>query len=431
MKYKESEIVELKSQITSEISKEVIAFANTKGGTIYIGVKDDGSIIGVDNIDNGILQLNNMIRDSIKPDITMFVSYNVVKHEEKIIITIKVQKGTDRPYYLANKGMKPLGVYVRNGTSSEPSTETGIRKMIKATDGDCFEEMRSLEQNLTFDVANKEFTKRNLEFSQAKMISLGIMSIDHVYTNLGFLLSDQCIDTIKVATFSGKDKVNFQDRNEFTGSLFQQMEDLYYYLNLRNKTKATFDGLYRIDKRDYPDEAVREAMLNCIVHKDYAYHASTLVSVFDDRIEFVSIGGLPEGIETEDILMGLSLCRNTKLASVFYRLQLIEAYGTGIPKIFSAYENTNFTPKIQVTSNAFKITLPNLNVKIEAHETNNGMEDKVISYLSKHEYITRADTEFLLGMSQATSNRLLKRMVEYGILIQVGNGKNTRYKTTN
>lgn len=104
------------------------------------------------------------------------------------------------------------------------------------------------------------------------------------------------------------------------------MEDLYAYLDLRNRTKTTFDGLYRTDKKDYPEDALREALLNSIVHRDYSFSASTLINVYSDRIEFVSIDGLPEGIEIDDIMLGLSVCRNPKLAAIFYRLEQIEAY---------------------------------------------------------------------------------------------------------
>ena len=225
--------------------------------------------------------------------------------------------------------------------------------MIKETDGDCFEDMRSLEQNLTFQAASAQFAKCKVPFDASKMQTLGLVSPDGIYSNVAMLLSDQCSSTIKAATFSGIDKSQFQDRREFGGSLFSQMEDMYAYLDLRNRTKATFDGLYRHDARDYPEEALREALLNSLVHRDYSFSASTLISVYDDRIEFVSVGGLPSGIALEDILLGLSVCRNPKLAAVFYRLNLIEAYGTGMPKILKAYAGSGVKPKIEVSSNAF------------------------------------------------------------------------------
>ena len=432
MAFVESEVVELKAEVVGDICKEVIAFANTKGGTLYIGVSNDGSVEGVKNADQVILQLNNMIRDSIKPDVTMFVGYETQYVGDKDIIAVTIQKGTDRPYYLGSKGLKPSGVYVRNGTSSDPATDTAIRRMIKETDGDSFESMRSLEQNLSFEAAKKQFEKQNIPFDTAKMQTLGMISADGIYSNVALLLSDQCPSTIKAATFSGEDKGSFQDRREFGGSLFQQMEELYSYLDMRNQTKATFDGLYRIDTRDYPENALREALLNSLVHRDYSFRASTLVSVYADRIEFVSVGGLPSGIELDDIMLGLSVCRNPKLAAIFYRLQLIEAYGTGMPKIMNAYTETELKPKIEVSSNAFKITLPNRNAGANHTETLVGTlkseEKRILDFIGSNGHIVRSDVDQLLDVSQATANRILKQMVAEGLIYQDGNGRKTKYR---
>lgn len=432
MIFMESELVELKSEVVGDICKEVIAFANTKGGTLYIGVQNDGQVTGIENADKVTLQINNMVRDSIKPDVTMFVHYETQEIGGKQIIAVTVQKGTDRPYYLGSKGLKPSGVYVRNGTSTDPATDTAIRKMIKETDGDCFEDMRSLEQNLTFETATAQFAKSNVSFDVSKMQTLGLVSQDGIYSNVAMLLSDQCSSTIKAATFSGTDKSDFQDRREFSGSLFRQMEEMYAYLDLRNRTKATFEGLYRNDIRDYPEEALRESLLNSLVHRDYSFSASTLISVYDDRIEFVSVGGLPSGISLDDILLGLSVCRNPKLAAVFYRLKLIEAYGTGMPKILKAYDGSGLEPRIEVTSNAFKITLPNRNTAIKetypVDDTQKSNEERILAFAQANGHIARSDAQVLLDISQATANRILKRMVAGGLLYQEGSGRKTHYK---
>lgn len=431
MTFIESETVELKSTVVADICKEVISFANTKGGTLYIGVEDDGTVVGVDSADRVILQINNMVRDSIKPDVTMFVRYETQTVDSKQIIAMTIQKGTDRPYYLGSKGLKPSGVYVRNGTSADPATDTAIRKMIKETDGDSFEAMRSLEQNLTFQATEAQFAKRNVPYDATKMQTLGMVSQDGIYSNVALLLSEQCPNTIKAATFAGVDKSVFQDRREFTGSLFQQMEDLYAYLDLHNQTKATFEGLYRTDTRDYPEEALRETLMNSLVHRDYSFSASTLVSIYDDRIEFVSVGGLPTGITLDDIMLGLSVCRNPKLAAIFYRLQLIEAYGTGMPKIMKAYAGTGLEPKIEVTNNAFKITLPNRNAARIADTVSNerkSNEERILDLIAQNGHVVRSDVDQLLDVSQTTASRILKRMVAEGLIYQDGSGRKTKYK---
>lgn len=430
MRFQESETVELKAIVVDEIKKEVIAFANCDGGKLYIGVRDNGELIGVENTDYTIQQISNMIRDSIKPDVTMFLHYHVIDIEEKQIIVIDIQRGTDRPYYLAKKGLRPEGVYVRQGTSSVPATDAAIRRMIKETDGDSFEELRSLEQTLSFEEAQKEFSTKNLAFETLQKQTLGIINTDGLYTNLGLLLSEQCTHTIKTAFFQGNTQNEFKDRKEFTGSLLKQLKKVYEYLDLRNQTHATFDKLYRIDTRDYPEIAVREALLNALVHRDYSFSASTLISVYENRMEFVSIGGLLSGISLEDVMLGLSVCRNPKLANVFYRLELIEAYGTGMRKIMNAYDGSGKIPEIQTTGNAFKIVLPNINANTSPALPPNDLkseEQAILKYIQQTKIFTRKDVEKTFGISQSTAGRLLKKFLNAGYITQEGWGRNTRY----
>ena len=134
---------------------------------------------------------------AIKPDVTLFAQCHIEKMNGREIIQIDIQSGTDRPYYLVGKGIRPEGVYVRYGAASVPATVTAIRKMIRETDGDSYEKLRSVEQNLTFTSANSEFTKRKLQFVASQMATLKMVSSDKIYTNLALLLSEQCVHTIK------------------------------------------------------------------------------------------------------------------------------------------------------------------------------------------------------------------------------------------
>lgn len=430
---RESESVEFKLIVADDVKKEIIAFANYEGGKLYIGIQDDGTVVGVADPDSETLQISNMVRDAIKPDLTMFIHYETVEMEGKQVVLVDIQQGTERPYYIARKGLRPEGVYVRQGYSSAPATNTAIRHMIKETDGDHFEEMRSLEQELTFDTAANEFSKRNTAFGPAQMRTLGITSRDGVYTNLGLLLSDQCVHTIKTAVFEGTTQSEFKDRREFTGSLLKQMNEVYEYIDFRNPVHSTFDKLRRIDKRDIPEVAVREALLNLLVHREYSFRASALISIYTDRIEFVSIGGLVSGVTLDDVMMGISVCRNANLANVFYRLELIEAYGTGIRKIMDAYEGSGVTPQIETSDNAFKIILPNLNVPSNAglagQRGNSGDTDerKLLLFLQEQGSIRRKDAEEKLGLSRSVCGRTLKKLVEDGKIVQEGKGRNTHY----
>ncbi|WP_304099265.1 RNA-binding domain-containing protein [Phascolarctobacterium succinatutens] len=439
MRFRETETVELKSIVMDDIKKEIIAFANCDGGTIYVGVADDGKVLGVENADECALQISNMVRDAVKPDVTMFIHYETLECDGKAVVAVNIQRGTNRPYYLAKKGLRPEGVYVRQGYSSVPATDTAIRQMIKETDGDSFENMRSINQALTFEATKKEFEKRNVVFGQPQMQTLKIVSADGIYTNLGLLLSEQCPHTIKAAVFEGINQNVFKDRREFSGSLMQQLNEVYDYIDFHNQTHATFRKLWRIDTRDYPEVAVREALLNTLVHRDYSFRASTLISIYDDRIEFVSIGGLLPGLELDDLMMGVSVCRNPHLANVFYRLQLIEAYGTGMKKIMGAYANALVQPKIKTTNNAFKIILPNVNFTPKAAEVHKDFEkaanlaldsneEKVLQFLREHLMITRKETQTLLEVSQSTAGRILKAMVDSGRIKQIGGSRTTRYE---
>ena len=419
MKFQETETVELKAVAQDGIKKEIVAFANSNGGTVYVGVGDDGTILGVEDADGCALQVSNMVRDAVRPDATMFVSYETLDCDGKAVVAVKVQRGTNRPYYMAKKGLRPEGVYVRQGYSSVPATDAAIRQMIKETDGDSFEDMRSLDQGLTFESTKGEFEARNIPFGSPQMQTLKITSSDGLYTNLGLLLSDQCPHTIKAAVFEGTDQSVFKDRREFSGSPMRQLGEAYDYIDFHNQTHATFRKLLRVDTRDYPEVAVREALLNSLVHRDYSFHASTLISIYDDRIEFVSVGGLLPGLELEDLMMGVSACRNPHLANVFYRLQLIEAYGTGMRKIMGAYASAATQPQIIATNNAFKIVLPNVNFtatkakepaanSTETPSASHSREDEILRFLAEHPSITRKEAQALLEVSQSTAGRILR-----------------------
>lgn len=286
----------------------------------------------------------------------------------------------------------------------------------------------SLNQELTFEKTAAVFKARQLKFAAEQQFSLGLRRNDGIFTNLGLLLSDQCPFTIKTAVFKGTNQQNFHDRREFCGPIFSQLEDCYAYLQLNNPTSAEFQGLYRSDFKAYPDEAIREALLNSIVHRDYAFSASSLISVYDNRIEFTSIGGLMPGLQKDDILLGISLCRNPKLANIFYRLELIEAYGTGLLKIKNAYELNPSQPEFLVSPNVFKVILP----RLEQHNTcvkdsPLSPEGQALAFVKARKSVTRKDIETLLNTSTSTATRLLLTLQQQGNIQRIGRGKQTRY----
>ncbi|MCC8061241.1 MAG: putative DNA binding domain-containing protein [Clostridiales bacterium] len=436
----ENKTTELKREYVDDIKNTIIAFANCDGGTLYIGVNDDGTICGIPDIDDTMLRVTNVIRDAVRPDITMFVECRNEVMDEKSVVCVTVGRGTARPYYLRGKEIRPEGVYVRQGASTVPATDTAILNMIKES-SDSYETARSLVQHLTFHKMTEFFKKRETAFGKNQMRTLHLIGEDGMYTNLAFLLSEQCTHMIKMAVFEGSRKSVFRDRQELSGSLLGQMEDAFDYIDRYNRTRAEFSGLDRLDRRDYPVEAIREALLNAIVHRDYSFSGSTLISIFEDRIEFITIGGLVKGITLDDVKLGVSVLRNEYLANIFYRLRLIEAYGTGILKINECYDECSVKPVMEATNNAFKITLPNINFHAEEDRTANTMRadifvgeagkeermKRVLELCRRKGSIVRSDVESALDVSQSTAILLLRKMTEDGILIKKGKARNLRY----
>ena len=425
----ETENIEFKSQFTEEIYKEVIAFANTDGGIVYVGIDNDGNVIGLADADQEYTRITNGIRDAIMPDVTMFVRFTI---QDSKVVRIAVSEGTNKPYYLKGKGLKPSGVYVRQGTSSVPASPEQIRRMIKESDGDMFEEMRSIEQDLTFEAAAAAFKKYGVEFGPEKYRALGVtQKNDELYTNLALIISDQCAHTTKVAVFGDDSNTTFKDNKEFGGSVFKQLEDTYTYLMLCNKTAATFKGLERIEKQDYPEGALREALLNALVHRDYSFSGSVIINVNDEKMEFISIGGLLPGLSIDDIRIGISQPRNKKLAEVFHRLHLIESYGTGIRKLYKLYENCPLQPVIEATPNAFTITLPNMNATPDSISEQKSavtpQMQKVLSFISEHGQITDAEVQSLLGIKKTRAFNLIKQMRDMELVQMLGRGEEKRY----
>ena len=271
-----------------------------------------------------------------------------------------------------------------------------------------------------------------MEFNAGKYRLLGItQKKDSIYTNLALLLSDQCAHTTKIAVFSDDACTVFRDSKEFAGSILKQFEDAVNYLALCNKTSSVIKGVVRTDKRDYPEEAIREALLNAIVHRDYSFSGSIIINVTDHKMEFISLGGLLPGLSPDDIRSGISQPRNKNLAEVFHRLRLIESYGTGIRRIFNLYADCPEQPQIEVTSNTFKIVLPNMNAVPAAEPENTPVitpqMKKVLDYIKANGQISEKEISDLLGLKKTRTFTVAKQMRDLGLIKVVGRGESKRY----
>lgn len=425
----EYKLIGQNGKLPDSLIKEVVAFVNSDGGEIYVGIADDGTIVGVENPNDTMGRITSTIRDNVRPEMLMFISVTDMELDGKIVIKIKVQPGTSKPYYISGKGIRPEGVYIRKGSSAIPASEATIKEMLMQTSGRSYESARSIEQNLTFNALEKEMSLHNLEFGESQMQTLHLIGRDGLYTNLALLLSDQCPFTTKVAVFEENDPLIFQDRREMTGSILKQLDDVLAYIDQYNKTHAQVGAKYRDDKKDYPPQAIREALLNCIVHRDYSFTGSNIINIYEDHMEFISIGSLLPGLSMESVMRGLSQSRNKNLAEIFYRLTLVESYGTGIKKIMKLFDGYQ-APEFATAEGGFFVTMYSKNKTGKKSQTETPLQDvekMILESVAKKGFVTRTDVEEMLNLKQTRAYTILRKLCDIGALQAVSEGKNTKY----
>ena len=424
-------------KLPETMMREVVAFLNTDGGDIFIGIRNDRSIVGVKDPDDVITKLSSAIGDSILPNPLPFIRIDTVEIDGKLVVKCSVSTGVEKPYFIMSRGLTPEGVYIRVGAACRNVNINAIREMILESSGKSYEENRSLIQQLTFATMQTEMQKRGLAFDLPQMQTLKMIGADGLYTNLALLLSDQCPFETKVALFDGD---FFRDRQSFTGSLLKQLNDVYQLLNMNNKTAATFQGLLRTDVRDYPSDALREALLNSIVHRNYSMSSGNIINIRDDQIEVISLGGLVPNISYEAIFLGVSHSRNPNLAAVFYHMRLIESYGTGIHKIISGYADFEKQPEFQTAEGVFRVVLPNVNFdrhretiiqeKPPAHSRTlpYEQENKILAFAQANGFVTRSQVEEVLCIGSTKAYRILTKLCETNKIKMVKNGRKTIYR---
>ena len=293
-----------------------------------------------------------------------------------------------------------------------------------------FEDFPSLNQNLTFFQCQEAFNKRGVAFDRSKFDVLGIYdSGRQVFTNLGLLLSDQCQQTIKIAVFEDWDNTVFKGRKEFSGSLLKQIDEAFAYIELNNNERSEIKGLIREDFPDYPTEALREALMNAVIHRSYEFSGSIIVNINSEGMEFISIGGLLPGLNLEEMLNGVSILRNKKLSEVFFRLKIIEAYGTGIRRIFSLYKEASEKPTIHATQNSFKLVLPNRNYhrNLQRSQKLTMQEELIMGYLAEYGEITDEKVQELLEVKKTRAFVITKQMADKGLIRISGRGDTRKF----
>lgn len=419
----ESERVEFKQAWSDTAQKTMIAFANTYGGTIYFGVNDDGEAVGVDDFDKIARTVFAFARSGVDPDMSGLIRVNPISLPDgRTVAAVQILPGDDRPYAFRNKSWTNGGVFIRVGSSSMQAKRSEIMNMAK--DLIPWEERISRRQDLSFEEARRICGNRDVPFTQANYVGYGIWDTYKRYTNFGYLLSDQNNEVLKISEFLGEGG-RFSGGPALTGSILKQREDALQYLMRINSPRVTkvAGEEERLDAYPWPPIAVREALTNCLVHRDFNTDLAspTTVSIFPDRMSFQTIATLPEGLTMEDLyLEGFSFCKNRCLTDLFVRLHWMEKSGSGFTDIFRSYANSPLKPSGSCTVRIFRIVLPKL---LEASSLN----EKVASLIQAYGSLSARELEAKTGAARSTLNKALKELVDAQQIARQGAGRSTRY----
>lgn len=416
---KESRSYEAKESIINTFLKTVSAYANYGDGIIEFGITDDGDAIGLDDINSACLTIENKINDSITP----VPDYSITVDEERGAISLKVLEGIFKPYYYKAKA------YKRNDTATIEVDRTELNRLIMEGENKSYDELASRDQNLDFSVLEAKL-KEQLKISslnQDILKTLGLIGIDGKYNNAGALIADR-------NSFGGVDCARFGetidiilDRETFEGeSILKQYDDAlalyrkyYQYDEIKGAIRKTVETI--------PEKAFRETIANALVHRVWDIKSHIRVSMYEDRIEVFTPGGLPRGISEKEYLEGqISMLRNPIIGGVFFRLHLIESFGTGIQRISAAYRDSAAKPIHSFSDNAIKVTLPVIN----SGDNLQGPEKRVYDCLN---LTGRSSSEIadLVGYGKNKTLIILAKLEDKGYVSKVGNGRGTKYTKNN
>ena len=451
----EGKTLEFKAAIpTSErLAKSIIAFANIGGGKILIGVKDDGTVIGIENseVPDYMDRIANMVHDLIHPLIVPEIyGYSL---QERTIIVVEVYPSPLKPHFLKSLG-KAAGVYIRVGATNKQADleyvqELERQKLNISFDEDCCadcpekaEIIEALKKLLAIQL-RKEITEETLANLKFLKVQQGKLQL----TNAAPILMGTWEHVhIKCARFKGDDSDVFIDRKELNGDLFLQLENAMKFLlaNINLSGEVGADHLRLIDKYEIPPEALREALVNAIVHRDYVMSGSDIkVAVYDSRIEITSPGAFPRGITLEEVLDGRSEVRNKVIARVFKEAELIEQWGRGIRKLTrlcleaglkkpdivetGMFVQVTFYRKNRTQKPDAKTGRKNRMQKPDANRKTVDAQKNILAFVLDQGEITVAQAMELLGLGKSRTSEILSGMVQAGILAKRGIGKATCY----
>jgi len=356
--------------------KTVSAFANGQGGCFVYGVNDDGVVVGLDDTKATIDQISRLIKERIEP----IPKFNLKPHrieDNKTVVVLQVKSGKDTPYYYKADGN--MIAYVRLGDESIPVSREQLAELARRGANLTFESMPTeyKVRDLTFTVLNATFKRiKKIILTEKDYESFGLCNSDGYMTYAGLMFSDECPllqSRVFCTRWDGLDKAggvdDAADDKEFENDLISQLTNAHEFIKMNSKVRWKKMSDHRVNKPDYADRAVFEALANALMHRDYAVIGSEVhVDMYDDRLEIYSPGGMPSGklIQKLDIERVASKRRNPIIAEIFHRLDFVERRGSGLKKIREETSHLHgytdeFAPQFRSTRTEFHVTLKNMN----------------------------------------------------------------------
>lgn len=425
----ETSNVEFKRKLNDKFEKEVVSFLNAKGGHIFIGINDDGSTYGVENIDELQLAIKNRIKDRIAPSPVGFFEIIAEQKDSKNILHIIIASGNEKPYYVKKYGMCPQGAYTRVGSYCVQLTEKQIFDLYSRRTRTSLINIISPTQELTFTQLRIYYDEIGYQFTSNTFKQFHFQLETGEYNYLAYLLSDQNALVINVGKFKGDNVVELEEMKSYSNqSLIKTTHEIIEFIDKQNKIFTTITSSKRKDEYLFDSIAMREAIVNALVHSDYTCENTPTFRIFDNHIEIISVGGLPEGIEKSEFLSGYMSPKNPQLMKIFKDLGLNEHIGTGIIRILSKYDKSIFT----FSSNFIKVSIPfnkqkNNSINNETTAKNVSKRQFKIMELIK-ENLTQDEIADKLGVSRFTIIRDIKFLKQNGSLSRVGSNKTGFWK---
>ena len=351
----ESHRVEHKQSLTDTFEKEVVAFLNYhEGGIIYIGVDKDGKIVGCQNPDETQLKIKDKLKHNISPSCLGLFEVILETIEEQSIIKIIIASGRETPYYIKKNGMSEKGCYIRVGSSSEPMNQTMIEDLFAKRVRNSLGNIKSRRQDLTFEQLKIYYEEKGLKLNEKFASNLELLTDDGYYNYVAYLMADSNGVSIKVAKYAGTNKVDLIENNEYGYcSLIKATKRVLEKLEIENKTAALITSTTRKEQPLWNKVALREAVINAIVHNDYITENPPVFEIFSDRIEITSTGGLSIIKNIDDFFSGYSNPTSRELMRIYKDLELVEHLGSGLNRILEAYDKDSFVIKQNYMKNIF------------------------------------------------------------------------------